>query len=124
MVTLLAGQLTFAMWPWAKYGNKAGLILIIVAFIVGSIIYWIIMVGPWGLSGAITGANLINPMSGLRTLYLYDLATGSATTYWVHLLYFEGIAAFVGRAMMFAWILTVLIFYLLAYEGFEHWPWK
>nr|MDO8081294.1 hypothetical protein [Candidatus Freyarchaeota archaeon] len=125
LVTLLAGQLTFQMWPWAKYGNKAGLILVIVAFIVGSIVYWIIMVGPWGLAGAITGGNLITAMSGMRTEYLYYLAIPSDMLfYWPDMLWSEGFATFIGHALMFAWILTVLIFYLLAYEGFEHWPWK
>lgn len=124
LVTLLAGQLTFGMWPWTKYGNRAGLMLVIAAFIIGSIVYYIVMVSPLGLAGSITGANLVTAMSGLQTLYLHYLAVGAYQTYWVFLLYFEGVAAFIGRATMFAWVLTVLIFYLLAYEGFEHWPWK
>jgi hypothetical protein len=124
LLTLLAGQLTFAMWPWARWGTKGTWIWIIAAFIIGTIVFYIVMVSPLGLASSITGANLITSTSGLQTLYLAALASGDALKYWVLLAYFEGLGAYIGKALMASWILSVFIFYLLIYEGFEHWPWK
>jgi hypothetical protein len=135
LITLLAGQFTFQMWPWSRWGKWAGLFSVIVAFIVGSILYYIIMITP-GYAAAITGANLISPMSGAQVIYLFALELYFtmaglglslpvlAMAYWVFAVYFEGLAIFMGRAIMFAWVLTVMIYYLLVYEGLEHWPWK
>ena len=55
------------------------------------------------------------------------MQTGVSAFAWefvVYMLYFEGTAEFIGHALMFAWVLTVVIFGLLAYEAFDHWPWK
>ncbi|MEM1658303.1 MAG: hypothetical protein QXK94_04630 [Candidatus Jordarchaeales archaeon] len=130
LVTLLAGQLTFGMWPWLKWGMKGSIGLVVTSFVVGTILYYIFMVNP-GLAVIFTGANLLLPVSGLETIYMFYLGIGlmfgSTGAIWnalVYCLYFEGVAEFLGHAVMFAWILTVLIFFLLAYEAFEHWPWR
>ncbi len=130
LVTLLAGQFTFGMWPWSKWGIKGSIALVVVSFLVGTVLYYIFMVNP-GLAVIFTGANLLLPVSGLETVYMFYLGIGlmfsSTGAIWnalVYCLYFEGVAEFLGRAVMFAWILTVLIFFMLAYEAFEHWPWR
>ncbi|MEM2829143.1 MAG: hypothetical protein QXZ14_02700, partial [Candidatus Jordarchaeales archaeon] len=94
------------------------------------VLYYVFMVNP-GLAVIFTGANLLLPVSGLETVYMFYLGLGlmfgSTGAIWnalVYCLYFEGVAEFLGRATMFAWMLTVLIFFLLAYEAFEHWPWR
>ncbi|MEM2046850.1 MAG: hypothetical protein QXZ06_03110 [Candidatus Jordarchaeales archaeon] len=130
LVTLLAGQNTFGMWPWSKWGMKGSIGLVVTSFIVGTVLYYVFMVNP-GLAVIFTGANLLLPVSGLETVYMFYLGLGlmfgSTGAIWnalVYCLYFEGVAEFLGRATMFAWMLTVLIFFLLAYEAFEHWPWR
>ncbi|MFB0563488.1 MAG: hypothetical protein ACETWM_19995 [Candidatus Lokiarchaeia archaeon] len=139
LVTLLAGQLAFQMWPWGRWGTKGNVGLVITAFVVGTIFYYLFMVDP-GFAIPLLGGNLVAPMSGLETLYLYQwglylvfsglpfpfytLAPGFLWDFIVYMLYFEGIAEFVGHALMFAWVLTVVLFGLLAYEAFDHWPWK
>ena len=130
LVTLLAGQLTFGMWPWSRWGIKGSIAFVVVSFLIGTGLFYIFLVNP-ALAIPFTGANLLLPVSGLETLYMFYLGIGlmfgSTGAIWnaiVYALYFEGVAEFVGSALMFAWILTVLIFYLLAYEGFEHWPWR
>ncbi|MBS7287305.1 MAG: hypothetical protein KIH01_00770 [Candidatus Freyarchaeota archaeon] len=130
LVTLLAGQLTFGMWPWSRWGMKGSIALVVVSFVVGTILYYIFMVNP-GMAVIFTGANLLLPVSGLETVYMFYLGIGlmlsSTGAIWnalVYCLYFEGVAEFLGRAVMFAWMLTVLIFFMLAYEAFEHWPWR
>jgi len=122
-VTLLFGQLTFGMWPWSRYGKWAGLLLVVVSFVVGTILYYIMMVNP-GYANAVMGTNLIPSMSGMQTLYLFFLANKEYLLYVVFAVFFEGTATLVGHTAMFAWLLVVVIFFILAYEGFDHWPWK
>ena len=74
------------------------------------------------------GGNLVVPMSGLEALYLFFWGVGSMIPAYTYLfivfgLYFEGLAEFVGHALLFAWLLTVVLFGLLAYEAFHRWPW-
>ena len=136
LLILLVGQLSFQMWPWAKWGSKGGIGLIVTAFVVGTIIYYLFMVDPV-FAIPLLGGNLVVPMSGLQTMYLFQwqlgvffniIMPGMGDPYiWssiVYMLYFEGLGEFVGHALMFAWVLTVLIFGVLAYEAFDHWPWK
>jgi len=147
LVTLLFGNLTFGMWPWARWGKWGNLIWVIMAFIIGTIVFFIMMVWP-GWANTITGANIVNPASGLMTLELVPWAVGillfqalgaipapfiPVATMVVVSYFFtgastvilmEGTAAVLGTSLLASWILTVLIFYLLAYEGFEHWPMK
>ncbi len=130
LATLLLGQNTFGMWPWSRWGMKGNIGLVATSFIIGTILYYIFMVNP-GLAVIFTGANLLLPVSGLETLYMFYLGIGlmfsSTSAIWnslVYYLYFEGVAEFLGEAVLFAWILTVFIFFLLAYEAFEHWPWR
>lgn len=156
LITLLAGQFTFNMWPWIKYGAKAPLMLVIAGFIIGTIVYYIIMVSPLHLASAITGANLLLGMGGTETLatsyltmipflyywinvtvagvnpaivpllnaVLYQTVKVLGTAYASFLVYFEGSFAHAGYSIMYAWTVTVMIFYLLVYEAFDHWPWK
>nr|MDO8076680.1 hypothetical protein [Candidatus Freyarchaeota archaeon] len=130
LVTLLAGQMSFQMWPWSRWGVKGNIGLVITSFIIGTILYYLFMVNP-GFAVPLLGGNLVTPMSGLETLYLSlwgaFMQTGVSAFAWefvVYMLYFEGTAEFIGHALMFAWVLTVVIFGLLAYEAFDHWPWK
>ena len=130
LVTLLAGQLTFGMWPWSRWGIKGNIALVAVSFLVGTGLFYIFMVNP-GLAVPFTGANLLLPVSGLETLYMFYLgiglmfgSTGAIWNAMVYALYFGGMAELVGQSTLFSWMLTTLIFYLLAYEGFEHWPWR
>ncbi|WXG39875.1 MAG: hypothetical protein WED07_03460 [Candidatus Freyarchaeum deiterrae] len=126
LVILLAGELTFANWPWTRFGKWSHLIFIIMAFIIGSILYYIIMVNP-GYAAAITGTNLIPSMSGMQTMYMVFYfapgAFGGYTAFMVFLIAFQGVAQSVGYTIMFSWMVTVLIFYILAYEAMGHWPW-
>lgn len=130
LVTLLSGQIAFQMWPWNRWGIKGNVGLVITAFIVGSILYFLFMVNPgWAIQ--LTGGNLIVPTSGLETVYLVALEAWYETgTYYAYhlatcyIVYFEGIGEFVGHALMFAWVLTVVIFGLLSYEVLHHWPWS
>jgi hypothetical protein len=164
LITLLAGQYTFNMWPWTKYGAKASLMLVIAGFIIGAIVYYIIMVSPLNLATTITGANLVPAMGGTESLAITYLAmipflqhlipllavaistafpgislpaamafaTGFVAkivpvlgiAYTSFLVYFEGVAVTIGHAIMYTWVVTVMIFYLLVYEAFDHWPWK
>ncbi|MEM2958652.1 MAG: hypothetical protein QW261_10175 [Candidatus Jordarchaeaceae archaeon] len=127
LVTLLAGQLAFQMWPWNRWGTKGNIGLVITAFVVGTIVYYLFMVNP-GWAIPLMGGNLIVPMSGLESLYLFFWGVGAMIPSYTYLfivfgLYFEGLAEFVGHALLFAWILTVGLFGLLAYEAFHRWPW-
>ncbi|WXG39873.1 MAG: hypothetical protein WED07_03450 [Candidatus Freyarchaeum deiterrae] len=133
LVVLLFGQLTFAMWPWSRWGMKGHLTFVILAFIIGAILYYLLMINP-GFAAPLTGANLITSASGLQSLYLWSLfnilfqppivAPILIWNYWVLAVYFEGIGTATGYSIMYTWTVTVVIFYLLVYEGFEHWPFK
>jgi len=136
-ITLLFGQMVFEMWPWTRFGRWQNLIWVILAFVIGSIIYYIMIVNP-GYAYIITGANQITAASGMQTLYLYILETfiwpayaaGTvpaaiyAYSYNAFLIYFEGLAKTMSTMIMFAWLFFVQIFFIMIYEGFEHWPWK
>jgi len=137
LVTLLFGNLTFAMWPWSRWTKNGNLMWVIFAFVVGTIVYVIMTANP-GLAPTLTGANMINPVSGLQTLWLFQwsqgiLALQTANAFvapyliWAgtaYAIYFEGGTMTTGVSLLTSWMLTTLIFYLLAYEGFEHWPMK
>jgi len=135
LAILLFGQLTFAMWPWSKWGIKGSVGFVILAFILGAIIYYIMMVNP-GFAPSIMGTNAIPSASGLQAIYLnvwwaamLNLATPGVAmllmyNYMILAIAFEGISTSVGNTMMFSWTVTILIFWLLAYEGFDHWPFK
>jgi hypothetical protein len=136
LVVLLFGQFTFEMWPWSRWGIRGNVAFVIMAFIIGTIIFVVMEVSP-GFAGALTGANQLTSASGLQTLYLsvwyQGLTAPSAVPglqacimqdYAVLASYFEGVGTMVGDFIMFAWTVTVVIFYLLIYEGFEHWPFK
>jgi len=131
LVTLLAGQLTFEMWPWSRWTKNGNLLFVILAYIIGTILFVIFMVSP-GYASSITGANLFTSVSGLQTIYLQYwylslLTSGNGlavSTYVVFAAAFEGQGTLLAQQILFSWILTVVIFYLLIYEGFEHWPFK
>ncbi|MGQ9720756.1 MAG: hypothetical protein ACUVXA_05475 [Candidatus Jordarchaeum sp.] len=130
LVTLLAGQIAFQMWPWNRWGTKGNIGLVITSFVVGTIVYYLFMVNP-GFAIPLMQGNLITALSGLETTYLALWAQwyllGIPAALWqsmVFFAYFEGLAEFVGHALMFAWLLTVVLFGLLTYETFHHWPWR
>jgi hypothetical protein len=137
-ITLLFGQMVFQMWPWTRFGRWQNLIWVILAFIIGTIIYYIMIVNP-GYAYTITGANLITSQSGMQSLYLWYLETyltGIANlvpaafltpliqNFMAYVIYFEGLAKTMETELMFAWLFFVQIFFIMIYEGFEHWPWK
>jgi hypothetical protein len=135
IVVLLFGQLTFEMWPWKKWGIKGRIAFVIIAFIIGYIIFFVMT--TTGLAGALTGANQITAASGIQTYYLsfwlaglqaqaisIPLATDLMWNYSILAAYFEGSFAVVGNNILITWMGTTLIFYILIYEGFGHWPWK
>jgi len=118
-----------ALVRWTKNGN---VLFVILAYLIGTILFVLFMVTP-GFATSVTGANFIPSVSGLQTIYLQywldSLLTGGSVgvfvgSYVILASVFEGVAATVGQQIMFSWVLTVVIFYLLAYEGFEHWPFK
>jgi len=138
LVILLFGSLTFTMWPWAKWGIKGNVAFVVFTFIIATIIYYVIMVNP-GYAASITGANQIPSASGLQSLYLDTWLQGLQTSfipggapfaelimwdYLVEAVAFEGVGVETGFNIMFAWLVTVVIFWLLIGEGFEHWPFK
>jgi len=131
LVTLLFGQLTFAMWPWSRWGMKGHFTFVILAFIIGIILYYILMVNP-GFAGALTSGNQISTASGMQSLALYFEVNGTlggvtpalVWDAWVFLVAFEGVDASTSVSLMYTWTVTVVIFFLLAYEGFDHWPFK
>jgi hypothetical protein len=134
VATLLFGQLTFAMWPWSRWGMKGHVSFVVLAFIIATILYYVMMVNP-GYAAAFTGANQITSTSGIQTIwqetwYLGMVFNNSPTAwgimwnYAVSASYLEGINGAFGYNIMFAWTVIVLVFWLLIYEGFEHWPFK
>jgi hypothetical protein len=133
LVTLLAGQFTFEMWPWSRWTKNGNLLFVILAYIIGTILFVVVMVTP-GLATAITGADQFTAMSGLQTIYLQywllalqtEGAFGNVFVgfYMIFASVFEGQGVVLAQQIMFSWMLTVVIFYLLAIEGFEHWPFK
>jgi hypothetical protein len=143
LLILLAEQFTFQMWPWSRWTKWGNLIGVIMAFIIGTIVFIVMMAVP-GFASQITGANMLTSTSGLQAIYLFPWGlvilfvallglvlpipiyqiVPFMFTYTATALYFEGLAAYLGQSLMATWVLTVFIFYLLIYEGFEHWPWK
>ena len=78
-----------------KMGIKGNIALVAVSFLIGTGLFYIFMVNP-GLAVPFTGANLLLPVSGLETLYMFYLGTGlmfgSTGAIWnamVYALYFE-----------------------------------
>jgi len=128
-ITLLFGQLTFQMWPWARFGRWQNLIWVILAFIIGTILYYIMVVNP-GYSYVLTSSNLITAASGMQTLYLTFLEgvspiiAPSYQAFMAFLIYFEGLAKTMGTYLIWAWMFFVQIFFIMIYEGLDHWPWK
>jgi len=128
-ITMLFGHYVFNSWPWTRFGRWSNLIWVIVAFIIGSILYYLIIVNP-GYAYTITGANLITAMSGEQSLYLnffYGVTgvTGpNYQTFGAFLIYFEGLAKTMSTEIIFAWMFYVQIFFIMIFEGLEHWPWK
>lgn len=73
LLILLAGQLTFANWPYTRWGNKGPWILVILAFVLGSILYFLLIrLWTW-IPAGITGANLVPAMSGLSTMWTSEI---------------------------------------------------
>jgi len=128
-ITLLFGQMVFEMWPWTRFGRWQNLIWVILAFIIGTILYYVMIVNP-GYAYVITGANQLTAQSGMQTLYL-EFLEGTAPVvpisyqnFMAFLIYFEGLSKTMSTEIMFAWLFFVQIFFIMIYEGFEHWPWK
>jgi len=78
-----------------KMGIKGNIALVAVSFLIGTGLFYIFLVNP-GLAVPFTGANLLLPVSGLETLYMFYLGTGlmfgSTGAIWnamVYALYFE-----------------------------------
>jgi len=129
-ITLLFGQMTFQMWPWARFGRWQNLIWVIFAFIIGTILYYIMVVNP-GYSYVLTSSNIITAASGMQSLYLTFLEGNALLSiapnyqlFMVFLIYFEGLAKTMGTYLIWAWMFFVQIFFIMIYEGLDHWPWK
>ncbi len=127
VLLILIIQQLFQMHWFAGKGAKGGVQAVILAFIIGTIAFFI-TIAYTPIAMALSGASSAAAVSGLQALAYGALMTyanlGMPLTGLTILLETQGTVQLLGTTLTFGWFVLGSIMWLLIYMAFDFWPWK